>query len=106
MIDNKIMKVKIQYNDVDSFTREEIIDRVKHLLGHSASIEVLPDSSSVEDILRFALAQLVGYEQVCLMNDSPFTYKEKIGVLKKQILATVESHLNSIILNNECKFKE
>lgn len=100
------MKVKLEFTDIDSFTKEEAIERVKHLLGVSASVEVLPDSSSIEDILRFALSQLVGYEQVCLFNDSPYEYQEKIGILKKQILAKVESHLNSIILSNECKFRE
>jgi len=100
------MKVKVEYNDLDSFTREEAVDRVKHLFGKSASIEVLPDSSSVEDILRYALAQMIGYSQLCIFNDEPYEYTEKIEVLKKQVLVSVESHLNSIILANECKFKE
>ena len=100
------MKVKVEYNDLDSFTREEAIDRVKHLFGKSASIEVLPDTSAIDDILRYALAQMIGYDQLCLLNDEPYEYAERIQVLKKKVLSRVESSLNSIILANECKFKE
>lgn len=100
------MKVKIEFNDINSFTREEAIDRVKQFLGKSTSIEVLPDTSSVEDILRFALSQMLGYEQLCILNDSPYEYADKIEILKKKILSSVESHLNSIILANEAKFDE
>ncbi len=101
------MRVKVQFNDINSFTKEEAIDRVKHLLGKSVNIEVLPETDTVTDILRFALTQMVGYEQICLLNDSyPHEYKDKITLLKKEVLASVESELNSVILANECKFEE
>lgn len=100
------MKVKIEFSDITSFTREEAIDKVKRLVGKSASIEVLPDTFSVEDILRFALEQYVGYDQLCILNDDIYEYKEKVELLKKRVLAVVESHIESILRANESKFDE
>ncbi len=100
------MKIKIEYSDIDSITREEAIDRVKHALGKSVSIEVHPESNAVVDILRFALSQMISYEQVCLFNDEPDQYAEKVKTLRNEVLARVLVELNSVILANECKFTE
>jgi hypothetical protein len=100
------MKVKIELTDIDSFTREESIEKYKSILGKSVDISVYPETDSVWDILRFALQQIVGYEQVCILNDSPYEYKQKIEVLHKEILARVDKELTSIILANEIKFGE
>ena len=100
------MKVKIELNDIASFTKEEAIDRVKTLLGKSANVNVYPESDETMDVLRFALIQLVGYNQLCILNDSPYEYDAKIKLLKKEILAKVEDELDSVILANECKFNE
>lgn len=100
------VKIKIELNDIASFTKEEAIDRIKTLLGKSASVSAHPESTDTLDVLRFALIQMIGYEQLCILNDSPYEYKNKIKLLKKEILAMVESELDSVILANECKFNE
>jgi hypothetical protein len=100
------MRIKIELNDIASFTKEEAIDRIKTLLGKSADVSAHPESDETMDVLRFALIQLVGYNQLCILNDSPYEYDAKIRLLKKEILAKVESELDSVILANECKFNE
>lgn len=100
------MRVTIQLTDLDSFTSEEAVDRFKTLLGKSVDISVQPETDDVYDILKFALQQMVGYEQLCILNDSAYEYKEKIDILQKEILAKVSDELASIILANEIKFGE
>jgi len=100
------MRVNINITDFDSFTREESIERYKSILGKSADISVYPETDDVRDILRFALQQMIGYEQLCILNDSPYEYKQKIEVLHKEILARVDKELGSIIVANEIKFGE
>jgi len=100
------MRVNINITDFDSFTREESIERYKSILGKSADISVYPETDDVRDILRFALQQLIGYEQLCILNDSPYEYKNKIEILHKEILARVDKELTSIIVANEIKFGE
>lgn len=101
-----IMRVTINITDIDSFTREESIEKYKSILGKSADISVYPETDEVVDILRFALQQMVGYQQLCLLNDSPYEYKQKVEVLQKEILARVNRELHSIIVANEIKFGE
>ena len=98
------MKLKIELTDIDSFTREEAIDRYKTILGKSVDISVYPETDDIQDILRFALQQMVGYQQLVLLNDSPYEYKQKIEVLHKEILARIDTELKSIIVANELKF--
>lgn len=100
------MKVQIELNDIDSFTREESIEKFKHLLGKSINIQVLPDSYDIKSILRFALQQMVGYEQLCLLNDDPYNYKSKIESLQSRILGEVNKELLAIIVANEIKYGE
>lgn len=100
------MKVNVEFSDLDSFTREEAIDRIKTILGKSITVEVHPETNSVEDILRFVLQQLIGYDQLCLLHDSSYNYNSKIILLKEQVMSKIEDELNSIIHANECKFKE
>lgn len=100
------MKIKIELNDIASYTKEEAIDRIKSLLGRSAQVAAHPESTETLDVLRFALINMIGYKQLCLLSDSPYEYKDKIKILKKEILAAVESELDSVILANECKFNE
>jgi hypothetical protein len=100
------MKVQIQLTDLDSFTREEAIEKFKSTLGKSVDISVYPETDDVRDILRFALQQMVGYDQLCLLNDSPYEYKQKIEVLHKEIMSQISKELSSIIVANEIKFGE
>ena len=100
------MKVKLEFSDLHSFTREEAIDRMKTLLGKSTTVEVYPETNTVEDTLRFVLQQMIGYDQLCLLHDSSYSYDKKIIHLKEEVLARIEDELNSIIHANECKFKE
>ena len=100
------MKIKINLTDIDSFTREEAIEKYKHILWKSVDVSVYPETDDVMDILRFALQQMIGYEQLCILNDSPYEYKEKIEVLHKEILANIDIELWSIIMANEIKFGE
>jgi len=100
------MRVNINITDFDSFTREESIERYKSILGKSADISVYPETDDVRDILRFALQQMAGYQQLCILNDSPYEYKQKIEILHKEILASVDKELKSIILANEIRFRE
>lgn len=100
------MKVNVEFSDLDSFTREEAIDRIKTLLGKSVTVEVHPETNAVDDILRFVLQQIIGYDQLCLLHDSSYNYDKKIILLKEEVMAKVEDELNSIIHANECKFKE
>lgn len=100
------MKVNINLTDIDSFTREESIEKYKSILGKSVEISIYPETDNVLDILRFALQQIVGYEQLCLLNDSPYDYKQKIDILHKEVLARIDKELTSIIIANEIKFGE
>ncbi len=100
------MNINISLKDIDSFTREEAVERVKSKLGHSIEVSVYPDSDDPIDILRFALQQIVGYDQLCLLMDSPYEYKDKISILQQNILKLVARELSSIILVNEIKHGE
>jgi hypothetical protein len=100
------MKIKLEFSDLHSFTREEAIDRMKTLLGKSTTVEVLPETNSVEDMLRFVLQQMIGYDQLCLLHDSSYNYDKQVLHLKEEVLARVENELDSIVKANECKFNE
>jgi hypothetical protein len=100
------MKVKIELTDIDSFTREESIDRYKNILGKSIDVSIYPDTDNTQDILRFALQQMIGYHQLGILIDSPYEYKQKIEALHKEILACVDRELTSIIVANELKYEE
>lgn len=100
------MRVTINITDIDSFTREEAIEKYRSMFGRSADVSVYPETDEIIDILRFALQQMVGYEQLCLLNDSPYEYKSKLEVLEKEILARVSKELHSIIVANEIKYGE
>lgn len=100
------MKVKIELNDITSFTREEVVERIKHLLGDTAEVSVYPATNKNIDILRFALQQLISYDQLCILNDEPYQYKAKVQILKKELLAKVSDELDSVIQANEDKYNE
>lgn len=100
------MKIKVEFSDLHSLTREEAIDRVKTVLGKTATVEVHPETNTTEDILRFVLQQLIGYDQLCLLHDSEYSYEAKLARLKENVLSTIESELDSVIEANECRFRE
>jgi hypothetical protein len=96
------MKVILKYHDHESFTIDEIVRQAKHNYGN-VGVEVYPESNSADDILYFAIQQLISHEQISLLFDSKGSYHVDIKKLRSEILYKIEQVLNEVILDNETK---
>lgn len=97
------MKVLLKYHDHESFTVDEIIRQAKHNYGSNVAIEVYPESNNAEDILYFAIQQIISHEQISLLFDSKSSYHVDIKKLRSEVLYRIEQVLNEVILDNETK---
>lgn len=96
------MKVKLSYYDNQSLTIDEIVKQARLDYGPSVAIEVLPESNIPNDILYFALQQIVTHEQLSLLYSGD-SYQQDIKKLRSEILFRVEEVLNDVIIDNEAR---
>lgn len=97
------MKVKIEYFDHHSLLKEEIAENAKRLFGNSAYVETYPETNNSEDMLYYAIHQLITAEQLNLLYDSSTAYNISIKKLRAEILSKMEEILNQVIIDNETK---
>ena len=97
------MKVKLTYNDNQSFTMDEVIRQAKHNYGNGVTVEILPESTTTGDILYFALQQMIVHKQLSLLYDSKSAYQTDIKKLREEVLFKVQEVLDEVIMDNEAK---
>ena len=97
------MRVRISYQDTQSFNMEEVITQAKREYGKGVSVEVYPDSNLPHDMLYFAIQQMITQEQLSLLFDNKSFYESEIKKLRSEILYKVEEILDSVIIDNEGK---
>lgn len=97
------MKVKLTFNDTQSFTMDEVIRQAKHNYGSGVSVEILPESSTTGDILYFALQQMIVHKQLSLLYDTKSSYQHDIQKLRQEIIFKVTETLDEVIMDNEAR---
>lgn len=97
------MKVKLTYFDNSSFTIEEVVRQAKINYGNKCLVEVYPDSNSPQDILYFALQQLVTQDQLSLLYTSEDSYPKDLEKLIDNVNKISEDTLHHVITDNEIK---
>ena len=97
------MKVTITYYDEDSLTIEEVVLRAKNNYGEFIDIDVQPTSNKPNDILYFALQQMITHEQLSLLFDDKNLYSKKLANLKQETIIQVMQELSAVVRDNEIK---
>lgn len=98
------MRVELTYIDNESLVIDEVVKNAKRMYGPGVSVKVLPESNIPNDMLYFALQQIITHEQLSLFyNNSKEAYRNEMKKLKSDILFRVEEVLDSVILDNENK---
>ncbi len=97
------MQVILTYNDTDSLTIEEVKRQAKENYGDGVKLEVRPISSAPNDLIYFAIQQMITQKQLSLLFDSSSPYNLGMSGLRKEILLNLTEILDQVILDNEAK---
>ena len=97
------MKATVTFYDSESFTAEEVISNLRRIHGKHATIEVSPESSKPNDLLYFALQNMITQEQLSAFFDNKDTYAKNLQKIRAEILYQVQSTLDNVIVDNETK---
>lgn len=97
------MKVKITYNDTESFTVEEVVKQAVHNYGKLAQVEVMPESTMAYDHIYFGLQQLITHEQLSILFEKGSNYQLDLKKLREQVLYKVTEIIDQVIVDNESK---
>lgn len=97
------MKVKITYNDTESFTVEEVVKQAVHNYGKLAQVEVMPESTMAYDHIYFGLQQLLTHEQLSILFEKGSNYQLDLKKLREQVLYKVTEIIDQVIVDNESK---
>ena len=97
------MKLVAKFHDLDSFTSEEAIRRVKDLLGDFIEVKAYPSTTDPWDNIYFAIQQIITVDQLNLVFDEGPLYPEKVKEFRAKILAKLEAELDEVIKDNEEK---
>lgn len=99
------MRVELTYIDNESLVIDEVVKNAKRMYGPGVSVKVLPESNIPNDMLYFALQQIITHEQLSLFYNSGSreAYKQDMKKLRGDILFRVEQVLDTVILDNENK---
>lgn len=99
------MKAQVRFFDHDSLTEDELVARVKEVVGSGkvSSIEVYPDSNDPLDHIYFGIQQLITTEQLDVLFTSESIYSEKLQLLRARVLGTLTTELDKVIADNERK---
>jgi hypothetical protein len=97
------MNVTISYHDRDSFTAEEVISTARRNYGRNATVTVSAESSKPNDLLYFALQNLITQEQLSLFFDNKDTYAKELQKFRADIIYLVQETMDNVIIDNEAK---
>ena len=98
-------KVKIQYVDQSSLSKQEIISQNKTVFGDTCSVTVLPDSDKPRDLIKFAIEELITTKQITSFYDlSDREYSAVLQVLEVEVFNLAGTIVQEVIKENEDKF--
>lgn len=97
------MKVTVEYHDNHSFLLEEIVKQAKNNYGAKARVSIYPESDTPMDYLYFAIERLVTGDQLTLLYDSKEQYREKLSLLREEMISKMKDVLDDVLIMNESK---
>jgi len=93
------MKVRVTYEDSESYTIEEAVSKAQTVFGGQAKVEVLPLDPSLESFLHYTVQALVTPGQL----EEFFDGENNLTTVRQAALKKVESMINRVIIENEEK---
>ena len=97
------MKVKIEFNDYESLTVEEIVRQAQHAHGKHVKVEVMPESTLPYDLIYAGLQKLITHQQLGLLYNSGESYQQDLTKLRSDVLYSVQEIIDQVIIDTESK---
>lgn len=82
---------------------DEVIRQAKHNYGTGVQVEILPESTTTNDMLHFSLYQMIVHKQLSLLYDTKSAYQQDIRKLREEVLFKVQEALDDVIIEIESK---
>ena len=95
------MKVRIQFNDENALTMEEVMRQAHHFYGKNIKVEVGPDSSMAYDHIYFGLQQLITHTQLSVLYDKGANYQQDLATIRSNTLDKITEIIDQVIIDNE-----
>lgn len=101
------MRIRLTFDDNESFTAEEAKAVNRNIHGSNSEIEILPDSDFPEAHIRYGIQEIIIPELIDLYYaHEDAIYKEKIDKIKGNTLSLVNDIIDKIVLDTENKLLE
>lgn len=101
------MKIRLEFEDTNALTSQEIEKGLKMSYGENAKVEVLPHNNSPQAHIYFGLQNLLTPEHMELFFEFyPHLYPDKLEELKNKYRELFEVILDRVIKDNESRVNE